>query len=148
MEICKLYRKGNTLHSVVQTILQETGIDLTNGAEFHELIPSQEHFRDYKIIVYEILVCDNIIFESQFDSCKHLNLLYEDIDRNYHVIFKLTVAMARRYVRNACHKGCWSDVTHLCDMTRNDCIITLRARFPCYECNRNFRSRSCFAEHR
>jgi len=46
------YRKGNKICSVVQTFLQETGIDVTKGAGIHEINRFQKHFRDYKITVY------------------------------------------------------------------------------------------------
>jgi len=48
----KAYRQGRKIRSVVQNLLQETGIDLTNGAGIPELNSFQELFQDYKIVVY------------------------------------------------------------------------------------------------
>ena len=45
------YRKGRKIRSVVQTLLQKTGIDLTNGAGIPELIRFQEHFRDRYLFI-------------------------------------------------------------------------------------------------
>ena len=54
-----------------------------------ELIRFQDHFRDYKIVVYQGLGCDDIMYEGQVDSSKHLNLLYDDVERHYDVITNL-----------------------------------------------------------
>ena len=37
------------------------------------------------------------MFEGQVDPSKHLNLLYDDVERHYHVITNLTGAMAKKY---------------------------------------------------
>jgi hypothetical protein len=42
----KSYRQGNKIHSVVDRLLETTGIDLSNGAGLPELTRFQEHFRD------------------------------------------------------------------------------------------------------
>jgi len=48
------------------------------------------------------LGCDDIMYEGQVDSSKHLKLLYDDVERHYHVITNLTVAMAKgTYVKHA-----------------------------------------------
>ena len=52
----------------------------------------------YKIVVHHCLNCDNIMFEGQVECAKHHNLLYDDVERHYHVITKLTGAMATKYV--------------------------------------------------
>jgi len=52
--------------------------------------------------VYEGLRCDNIMFEGRVESVKRVNLLNDDVEKHFHVITKLTVAMARMYyVRRA-----------------------------------------------
>jgi len=38
------------------------------------------------------------MFEGQVASVKRINLLYDDVERNYHVITNLTGAMARKWV--------------------------------------------------
>ena len=64
---------------MVQRLLQETSIDLTNGAGIPKINRFQEHFRDYKIIVYQGLGCDDMMIEVQVDSSKLLNLFYDDV---------------------------------------------------------------------
>jgi len=93
------------------------------------------------------------MFEGQVDSSKHLNLLYDDVERHYHAIINFTVAMAKMYVSNACHKSCRRDITHVCDQTCSDCMASPQCAFsefriPCDECYRHFRSRTCFANHK
>jgi len=93
------------------------------------------------------------MFEGQVDSSKHLNLLYDEVERYYHVIANLTGAMAKRYICKACHKSCGRDTTHVCDQTCSDCTPSppcafFDFRIPCDECNRHFRSRTCFANHK
>jgi len=41
----KAYRQGRKIHHVVQTLLDTTGIDLSDGAGIPELVRFQEHFR-------------------------------------------------------------------------------------------------------
>jgi len=100
---------------VVQTPLKATGIDLSNGAGIPEIVRFREHYREYKIVVYHGLKCDNIMFEGQVDSTKTLYMLYDDVERLNHVITKFTGAMARKYVCKGCKKTCTIDVTHACD---------------------------------
>ena len=57
------YRKGKKIHPVVACLLEATVIDLTNGGGIPELIRFQKNFGYYKIVVYEGLHCDNIIFQ-------------------------------------------------------------------------------------
>ena len=72
------------------------------------------------------------MFKGQVDSVKGINLLYDDVERYYHVFTKLTDATARRYVCKACNKSCTSDVTHTCDQTCIDCMTSPRARSPMF----------------
>ena len=90
--------QGRKILHVDETLLETTGIDLSNGAGIPELVRFQEHFRKYKIFVYRGLSCDNIIFEGQVDSTKRLNILYDDVKRHYHVRTNLTGAMAKQFV--------------------------------------------------
>ena len=64
------------------------------------------------IVVYLGPNCDNIMLEGQVDSTKSVNILYDDVERYYHVIAKLTGAMSKRYVCKGCHKSCTSAVRH------------------------------------
>jgi hypothetical protein len=98
------YRKGRKIHAVVDRLLKTTCIDLSNGADMPELTRFQEHFRDYKIVVYDGLYCDSILFEGTVESSKRLNLLYDDVTRHYHVIGRVAGAMAKEYVCKGCNK--------------------------------------------
>jgi len=149
----KAYRQGRKICHVIQTILETTGIDLSNGAGIPELIRFQEHFREYKIVDYHGLSCKDIMFEEQVDSTKILNILYDDVERHYRVIAKLTPATARKYVCKGSNKACKSDLTHACDQTCCDCMACppcafSGVRIPCCECNRHFRIRTCYDKHK
>jgi len=138
----------------VARLLEAAGIDLTNGGGIPELIKFQKQFDDYKIVVYDGLHSDNIIFQGQTGSSKRINLLFDDVTRHYHVIMNLTGAMGKRYVCRACNKGCDRGVSHLCNQTCSNCMASppcasdSGVRLPCGDCNRHFRSRSCFDNHK
>jgi hypothetical protein len=57
------YRRGYKIRPIVQDLLATTGIDLSGGGGIPELKKFQEHFRDYKITVYQGLACEDIMFE-------------------------------------------------------------------------------------
>jgi len=93
------------------------------------------------------------MFEGHVEPNKRINLLYDDVDRHYHVITNLTGSMAKKYVCKACNKSCRSDVAHNCDQTCCECMTSLPCAFvgiriPCDECNRHFRSQNCFDNHK
>jgi len=149
----KAYIQGRKVRQVVQTLLETTGIDLSSGAGIPELVRFQEHFREYKIVVYRSLNCDNIISERQVDSTKSLNILYDNVERYYHVIVKLTGAMGRKDVCKGCNKACTSDVTHSCEQSCSDCMASppcafSNLRIPCAECNRHFSIPTCFVNQK
>ena len=54
----KVYRQGRKIQPVVQTLLQATGIDLSTGADIPELVRFQEYVREYKIVVYHDISCE------------------------------------------------------------------------------------------
>jgi hypothetical protein len=81
------YRK---IHPVVQHILETKGIDLQNGGRINELQQFQDHFTEYRIVVYGGLDCEDIIFDGQVTSEKRFNLLYDDVNQHYHVNANLT----------------------------------------------------------
>jgi hypothetical protein len=64
----------------------------------------QEHFKEYRIVVFGGLNCEDIYFDGQGESEKRINLVYDDVKRYYHVIKTLTGAMAQRYVCRGCNK--------------------------------------------
>jgi hypothetical protein len=90
------YRRGYKNLPVVR-LLETTGIDLENGAGIPELARFQEHFSEYRIVVYEGLNCNHIMYDGKVDSPKRINLLY-DVKRHYHVINHVTGAMVKKYV--------------------------------------------------
>jgi hypothetical protein len=139
----KSYRDYRKIHPVVSHLLDTKGIILDNGAGIFELIRFQDQFRQNKIVVYEGLDGDSIMFEGQVESSERLNLLYDDVTRHYHVIGNLTTAMAKRYVCKACAKVCSRDTTHTCDQTCSECMasppcVWAGVRIPCADCNRLF----------
>jgi len=101
----------------VSAVLETTGIDFTNGAGIPELVRYQEHFRQYKIVVHCALSNVDIMFEGQVDSPKRLNILYDAVERHYHVIAQFTGAMAKEYVCKECSKECKRDIANVCDQT-------------------------------
>jgi len=94
----KAFRQGRKLRPVVRNLLDTAGIDWSGGGRIPELIKFQEHFRDFKITVYQGLTCEDIMFEGQVDSSKRINLLNDNVERHYHVIVNITGAMAKRFV--------------------------------------------------
>ena len=94
----KAYILGRQIYPVVGNLLESTGINLDNGGDIPELESFQNHFRQYKIVVYAGLYCDAIMFERRVETSKTLNLLYYEVTRRYHVIGKLAAAMAKRCV--------------------------------------------------
>ena len=145
--------QGRKIRPVVKKLLSKTGIDLSGGGGIPELLKFQEHFRQYKITVYRGLACEDVIFQGQVDSSKKINRLYDDVEQHYHVIVNITGAMPKTYVCKACNKWCRQDVTHVCEETCSDCMasppcVVSAVRIPCSECNRHFRSKACFANHK
>ena len=118
------YRKCWKIRPVLRDMLEKTGIDLSSGAGIPGLATFQEQFREYKIVVYQGLSCENIMFEGRVESAKRLNLLYDDVERHYHVNTNLMESMARRYVCKTCNKSCRRDVLHVCDQTCSDCMMS------------------------
>jgi hypothetical protein len=94
----KSYRQGRKILRVVDQLLVATGIDLKDGGGIPELMKFQEHFKEYRIVVFGELHWEDIVFDRQVESEKRLNLLYDDVTCHYHVITNVTAAMAKRYV--------------------------------------------------
>jgi len=51
------------MRPIVRKLLAKTGIDLSEGGGIPELIKLQEHFREYKITVYQGLARKDIMFK-------------------------------------------------------------------------------------
>ena len=128
----KAYLQGPRILPEVQHLLQTTGIDLQNGGGINEIQRFQDHFTEYRIVVYGGLDCNDVIFDRQINSEKRMNLLYDDANKHYHVNAKLT---------------------HKCRETCNNCIsippcVYTHVRIPCESCNRTFSSQSYFDKHK
>ena len=67
----------------MEQILDTTGIDLKKGAGIPEITTFQEHFHEYKIVVYAGLNCGSIIYQGHVDYDKCINLLYDEVSRQY-----------------------------------------------------------------
>ena len=61
----KSYRRGRRIRPVVQRLLQTTGIDLQKGGGIPEIQRFQEHYTEFKIVLYRGLNCDDINLEGQ-----------------------------------------------------------------------------------
>ena len=90
---------------MVLNLLETTGINLDRGGGIREFERFQDHFKEYRIVVFAGFNSDEIYFDGQVNSKKRLNLLYDDVDHHYHVIKNVIGAMARRYVCKGCKKS-------------------------------------------
>jgi len=95
---------------MVHQLVEATGIDLKNGVG----IPELTRFREYKIVEYAGLNCDSVMFQGLVESDKRLNIFFDEVTQHYHVFAILRGAMAKRYICEACNKGCRCDVLHTC----------------------------------
>jgi len=46
---------------------------------FKGLMKFQEHFKEYRIVVFGELNCEYIVFDGQVESEKRINLIYDDV---------------------------------------------------------------------
>jgi len=102
----KAYRQGRKILPEVQHLLQTTGINLENGGGIRKIQQFQDHFTEYKIVVYGGLHCSDILFEGRVTSAKRVNLLYDEINRHFHEITNLTGAMSKQFICEGCSKSC------------------------------------------
>ena len=145
----KSYRNGYGLKEPVEELLNASGVDLSNGGGFKELQQFQEYLSDYKIIVFDGLNPDRVMFSGNSLSAKKLYLLYDRDNDHYNVITNLKGAMAKRYICNGCDT--LYDYTHKCDKVCSLCTATPpctkdQAKY-CATCNRWFLSEKCFQNH-
>jgi len=141
--VYKSYRNGWKIGAAVQRLLETTGIDLQKGGGIPEIRRFQDHYTEYKRVVYRSLNCEDIMFEGQVTSQKRVNPLYDEVNRHYHVIANLTGAMSKRYICEACNQSSRSGVTHRCrekctDLMSNPPCICIDVRIPCEACKRTF----------
>jgi hypothetical protein len=140
------YRDGYQLNKPVDDLLKASGVHLSNGKGLEELQQFQEYLSDYKIIVYDGLSPDRLIFSGNSLSTKKLYLLYDSDSRHYNVITNIKAAMAKRYICNACDT--LYGFKHKCDKACSLCTATPpctndQTRY-CDTCNRSFLSEKCF----
>jgi len=98
----KSYRLGRCLNKPVEDILKASDVDLSNGGGLEELQQFQDCLSDYKIVVFDGLSPDRIIFSGNSLSAKKLYLLYDSDNGHYNVITNIKAAMAKRYICDAC----------------------------------------------
>jgi hypothetical protein len=99
---CPTYRNGKCLEKPVEELLKASGLDLSEGGGLEKLEQFQEHLSDYKIIVYDGLSPDSLIFSGNSLSDKKLYLLYDADSGPYNVISNIKAAIAKKYICNAC----------------------------------------------
>jgi len=98
----KSYRNGRGLNQPVQDLVSASGINFTNDGCLDELEQFQNYLSDYKILVYDGLNPDRVIFSGNSLSHNKLYRLYDADSGHYNVITNLKAAMAKKYICNAC----------------------------------------------
>jgi hypothetical protein len=98
----KTYRDEYQLDTPVEELFKASGVDLSNGGGLEEYQQVQEYLSDYKIIVYDRLSPDRLIFSGNSLSDKKLHLLYDSGSGHYNLITNIKAAMAKMYGCNAC----------------------------------------------
>jgi len=78
---CNSYRRGYKIRHVVDRLIETTGIDLSADGGVPELMRFQ-HLKEYRIVVFGRLKCEDIYFDGQVELEKRINL----VKRHYHVI--------------------------------------------------------------
>jgi hypothetical protein len=71
------YKDGYGLRQPVKVLLKASGVDLSNGGGLEELQQFQQYLSDYKIIVFDRLHPDRVIFSGNSLLDKKLYLLYD-----------------------------------------------------------------------
>jgi hypothetical protein len=144
-----LYRHGYGLRQPVKDLLKASGVDLSNGGGLEKLQYFQQYFSDYKIIVFDGLHPDRVMFSGNSLSEKKLYLLCDRESGHYSVITNLKGAMAKTYM---CNDGdTLYDKTHKCDKVCSLCSATPPCTKDqvknCGTCNRYCFSEKCFQNH-
>jgi len=98
----KSYRNGYGLKEPVEKLLNASGVDLSNGGGFKELQQFQQYLSDYKIIVFDGLYPDRVMFSGNYLSAKKLYFQYDRDHDHYNVITNLKGAMPKRHICNGC----------------------------------------------
>ena len=147
------YRKGYKIEAKVNELLAKTGIDLSNGGGLKELQQFSNNLPDYRIVVFNGLNEKSLMFENGRLGKKTIYLLYDDDNNHYNVIINIAGCFAKKYICKGCNKGCERGEFHVCDTSCSDCMNVPPCEFTdvrrsCDECNRCFRSDTCFQNHK
>ena len=114
-----------------------------------ELEQFREYLSDYKIVVFDGLNPDRVMFTGNSLPTKKLYLLYNVNSRHYKLIANLEAAMAKKYMCNACDT--LYDNTHksdkACSLFTATPPYTKDQNKYCGTCNRWFLSEKCFQNH-
>ena len=94
--------QGKCIEKHIEDLLKASGVGLSNGGSFKELEQLQEYLSDYKIVVFNGLNPDRVIFSGNSLSAKKLYLLYNVNTKHYSVITNIKAAVAKRYICDAC----------------------------------------------
>jgi len=116
------YRHCRCLNKPVEDLLNASGVDLSNGGGLEKLEQFQDHLSNYKIVVFDGLSPDRLIFSGNSHSTKKLYLLYDPDSRHNNVITNIKAAVAKRYICNGCDT--LYDKTHKCDKVCSLCNAT------------------------
>ena len=80
------YRKGYKIRPVFNRLIVTTGIYLKNGAGISEISKFQEHFHEYKVVVYTGLNSESIMHHGHLNFDKRINLLFDQVTQHYQVM--------------------------------------------------------------
>jgi hypothetical protein len=105
-----------------------------------------DYLSDYKIIVYDELSHDRLIFIWNSVSNEKLYLLYDADKGHYNAITNIKAVMVKKYICDACDTLYYK--THKCNKICSLCTSTLPSTKDqpgyCNTCNRSFLSEKCF----
>jgi hypothetical protein len=82
--------------------LKASGVVLNNGGGLEKLQQFQQYLSDYKIVVFDGLHPDRVMFSGNSLSDKKLYVLYGRDSGHYNVITNLRGARAKRFMCNGC----------------------------------------------
>jgi len=75
--------------------LKASGVDLSNGGGFEEFEHFQGYLSDYKIVVFDGLNPDRVMFSENSLSDKKFYMLYNTDNKHYNVITNIKAVIAK-----------------------------------------------------
>jgi len=87
---------GRGLNQNVEDLLKASGVDSTNGGGLEEFRQFQEYHSYFKIIVFNGLSLDRVMFSRNSISDKKFYLLYDFESEHYNLITNIKAVMAKR----------------------------------------------------